>query len=77
VSQPDATGKVYALLTISDATLTVTIRMPWENAGQFGMGLAQGLAAIQQKAEGMAHKGLALPNGGQPNRLILPGTVAR
>src|ERR1044072_6317405 len=60
LTPPDAKGRRFDTLQISDGTVTFTLRMPWQNAAAFGMGIAQGLAQIQQKAEQEAGPALLL-----------------
>jgi len=73
----DAKGHFFGTLTISDGTVTATIRIPWQNAAALSVGIGQGLAAIQAKGEEQAHGGLVLPDGAQPGRLVIPAGVKR
>jgi hypothetical protein len=68
----DAAGTRWALLTFSDGTMTMSLRIPWQNAPAFGHGVAQGLIAVHQQAQQEAGPQLITPNGGG-GRLIVPG----
>lgn len=71
----DAKGRRYAILKLGDGTVTVELRIPVASASMFGMGIAQGLAAIAAKAAAEEHGGLIVP-GGKPGSLLIPSGSA-
>ena len=77
LTQPDAKGRRWAVLELRDGTVSMTVRIPWQAAEQFGMGIAQGLAAMQAKAASEQHQGLIVPNGagGRPGQLLIPNVI--
>ncbi len=81
LTPPDKAGRRYATLQISDGTLSVTLRLPWQNADQFGAGIAQGLAAVKARAEAEQGPSLIVPNGAGrflvPNGPVPPGAAVR
>lgn len=73
LTDPDVKGHRWAILRASDGTVTAEFRLPWQAAPQIGVNIAQGLAAMAQKASQEANGGLVLPNGGgQGGGLFVP-----
>lgn len=66
----DAKGHRWAILRVSDGTVTADIRIPWQVAAQVGAGIAQGLAAVQAQAAREQSGGLILPNQAAGGLLI-------
>ncbi len=71
LTAPDAKGRRYATLQVSDGTVTMTLRLPWQNADQFGAGIAQGLATVAARAQAEQGPSLIVPN--QNGGLLVPG----
>jgi hypothetical protein len=64
LTDPDAAGHQWALLEIIDGTMTTSLRVPWQNADQLGMGIAQILAQVKAQAAAKAGPQLIVPPAG-------------
>lgn len=67
---PDVKGHRWAILRVSDGTVTADFRIPWQVAAQVGAGIAQGLANVQAQAAREQSGGLILPNQAAGGLLI-------
>lgn len=68
----DSKGHRWAILRVSDHTVSVELRIPWQLAGQIGQQIAAGLQAVMQKAASEASGGLIVPGGGKAGGLLIP-----
>lgn len=62
LTEKDADGNRLAILRASDGTMTIDFHVPWQIAGQIGVGIAQGLARVQAQAQAEQGPQLILPN---------------
>lgn len=77
LTQKDTAGRQWAILRFTDGTMTLDFRIPWQIAANYGVAIAQGLAAMQNKARSEEHSGLIVTNGagGQPGQILIPGAA--
>lgn len=69
----DSKGHRWAVLQVTDGTVTAKFRIPWQVSGQVGMQIAQGLAAVQAKAASEENGGLVVPGRPAGGGLLVPG----
>jgi hypothetical protein len=78
LTAPDAAGHQWAVLQGDDQTVSARFRIPWHAAASVGLSIAQGLAAMQERAESVANSGLIVPPGANSPLIIAPsGAVPR
>jgi hypothetical protein len=75
VTQPDAKGNQWVVMTITDGTVTASARIPFEVAEVIGIGIAQGMQQVVARARQQKHGGLVLPNQG--GKLLIPNGNGR
>lgn len=77
LTDPDVHGHRWAILRGTDGTATVDWRIPWQMGPGVGMAIAQGLAAMAQKADEDETGGLVIPGRapGGGSGLVIPGGV--
>lgn len=64
LTDQDAAGHQWALLEVTCGTVTAVLRLPWQNADNLGMGIAQILAQVKAQAEAKNGPQLIVPPAG-------------
>jgi hypothetical protein len=77
LTDKDAKGHRWAILQATDGTVSASFRIPWQLAAQVGAQLANGLAAMQQKAASEENGGLVVPGKPAGGGLFIPGPGQR
>lgn len=66
---PDAAGRFWAVLQITDGTTTSQFRLPWQTAGAKGQEIAAKMAAAQAKGRALTGPRLWTPDQMPPGML--------
>jgi hypothetical protein len=74
LTTPDAKGRVWVVLQLTDGTVTNQFRVPWRVAGQLGQAIAEQLVQAAAKARALSGPQLWTPDQ-MPPGMPPPGSV--
>jgi hypothetical protein len=72
LTKPDAAGRVWVVLQLSDDTVSAQFRIPWQVAAPLGQNIGEQLAQAAGRAQAMAGPSLFIPGVNMPDGPLPP-----